>query len=162
MKGGNAADLARHHGLAVGVNLDALPEKRFRVNNGTPRPITVHDSFIENHFDHLVRFLAQVLRAGEWAKTNLAGVYDSLQKETGASLEGLKTAYKNDFHRTLTPDLSDERVALFRQQKDIPADVRHSRSRFRLRRVDRPPSARSCVEAARAQRGAQGRLIHQF
>lgn len=119
VKGGNAVDLAKQHGLVVGVDLDALPEKRFRVNNGTPRPITVHEDFIENHFDHLARFLAQVLRAGEWAKTNLTGVYDALHKETGASIEGLKTAYKNDFHKTLTPDLSDERVALFRQQKNF-------------------------------------------
>lgn len=119
VKGGNAVDLARHHGLAVGVDLDSLPEKRFRVNNGTPRPITVHEDFIEKHFDHLVRFLAQVLRAGEWAKTNLNGVYDALHKETGASIEGLKTAYKNDFHKSLTPDLSEERVTLFRQQKNF-------------------------------------------
>lgn len=119
VKGGNAADLAREHGLAVGVDIDALPEKRFRVNNGTPRPITVHEEFIEKHFDYLARFLAQVLRAGEWAKTNLSGVYDALHKETGASLEGLRTAYKNDFHKTLTPDLSEERVALFRQQKNF-------------------------------------------
>jgi hypothetical protein len=26
----------------VAVDLDALPDPRFRVNNGTPRPITVH------------------------------------------------------------------------------------------------------------------------
>jgi hypothetical protein len=29
-------------GWSVAVDLDALPDPRFRVNNGTPRPITVH------------------------------------------------------------------------------------------------------------------------
>jgi ABC-type nitrate/sulfonate/bicarbonate transport system substrate-binding protein len=119
VKGGNAVDLAREYGLVVGVDIDALPEKRFRVNNGTPRPVTVHEDFIEHHFDHLVRFLYQVLRTAEWAKSNLDSVYEALHKETGASLQGLKGAYKNGFHLSLAPDLSPERVELFRQQKNF-------------------------------------------
>jgi ABC-type nitrate/sulfonate/bicarbonate transport system substrate-binding protein len=41
------------------------------VNNGTPRPITVHEHMIEHHFDLVVRFLEQTLRAADWASTNL-------------------------------------------------------------------------------------------
>jgi ABC-type nitrate/sulfonate/bicarbonate transport system substrate-binding protein len=41
------------------------------VNNGTPRPITVHEHMIEQHFDLVVRFLEQTLRAADWASTNL-------------------------------------------------------------------------------------------
>jgi len=119
VKGGSAVDKARELGLVVGIDLDQLSERRFRVNNGTPRPITVHEDLLENHFDVVVRFLAQTLRAAEWAKTNLDGVYDALQKETGASREGLEGAYRNGFHLSLAPDLSAERVDLFRQQKDF-------------------------------------------
>jgi 2'-hydroxybiphenyl-2-sulfinate desulfinase len=119
VKGGNAVDLAREHGLVVGVDIDGIPERRFRVNNGTPRPITVHEDFLERHFDHVTRFLYQVLRTAEWAKGNLDGVYDALHKETGASIDGLKGAYKNGFHLELAPDLSNERVELFRQQKNF-------------------------------------------
>lgn len=117
VKGGSAVDKARELGLVVGIDLDKIPDRRFRVNNGTPRPITVHDDLLENHFDVVVRFLAQTLRAAEWAKTNLDGVYDALQKETGASREGLEGAYRDGFHLSLAPDLSPERVELFRQQK---------------------------------------------
>jgi len=119
VKGASAADGARRHGLVVGIDLDKLPERRFRVNNGTPRPITVHEDFLENHFDLLVRFLYQTLRAAEWAKTNLNGVYDLLEKEIGASREGLQAAYRDGFHQTLAPDLSAERVELFRRQKNF-------------------------------------------
>lgn len=119
VKGGAAVDKARELGLVVGIDLDKLPERRFRVNNGTPRPITVHEDLLNNHFDELVRFLAQVLRAAEWAKTNLDGVYDALHKETGASIKGLKGAYRDGFHLHLAPDLSEERIELFRQQKDF-------------------------------------------
>lgn len=119
VKGGAAHDAARRAGLVVGVDLDKLPEKRFRVNNGTPRPFTVHEYLLENHYDVVVRFLAQTLRAAEWAKNNLEGVYDALQREIGATREGLRAAYKDGFHLSLAPTLDAERLALFRQQKDF-------------------------------------------
>lgn len=118
VKGAGAQDAARRHGFIVGIDLDKLPERRFRVNNGTPRPITVHEHLLEHHYDLVVRFLRQVLRASEWAKTHLEEVYAILKKEIGASPEGLAAAYRDGFHLSLAPDLSDERVELFRQQKD--------------------------------------------
>jgi ABC-type nitrate/sulfonate/bicarbonate transport system substrate-binding protein len=119
VKGASAQDAARRHGFRVGVDLDKIPDRRFRVNNGTPRPITVHEYLLEHHHDLVVRFLRQVLRAAEWAKTNLEGVYDQLAKEIGATREGLGAAYKNGFHLALAPDLSHERVELFRRQKAL-------------------------------------------
>jgi len=119
VKGASAHDGARRYGFRVGVDLDRIPERRFRVNNGTPRPITVHEHLLEHHPDVVVRFLRQVLRAADWAKSNLEGVYDLLGKEIGATREGLAAAYKNDFHLSLAPDLSDERVELFRRQKNL-------------------------------------------
>ena len=117
VKGAAAAEAARKHGAIVGIDLDKLPERRFRVNNGTPRPITVHEQFLEEHFDLVVRFLVQTLRAAEWAKTHLSEVYEILQAETRSGTEGVKHAYRDGFHLTLAPDLSRERVELFRQQK---------------------------------------------
>jgi ABC-type nitrate/sulfonate/bicarbonate transport system substrate-binding protein len=117
VKGASAVDDARKFGLVVGVDLDLLPEKRFRVNNGTPRPITVHESFIEHHFDHLVTFLAETLRAADWARDNLEGVRKILQSETRGSEEAVSDAYRNGFHESLHPDLSAERLALLEQEK---------------------------------------------
>ena len=119
VKGAAAADAAREHGAVVGIDLDQLPERRFRVNNGTPRPITVHEHLLEHHFDLLVRFLAQTLRAADWAKTHLAEVHQILQGETRSGADGVKQAYRDGFHLTLAPDLSRERVELFRRQKDF-------------------------------------------
>src|SRR5690606_33708096 len=119
VKGASRADRVAQLGLTVGIDLDALPERRFRVNNGTPRPITVHEDLIENHFDIVVRFLYQSLRAAEWAKNNLEELQKVLQGETGGTAEAVARTYKNGFHRSLHPSLDDERVALFRQQKDF-------------------------------------------
>lgn len=117
VKGASAVDAARAVGAVVGIDLDQLPERRFRVNNGTPRPITVHESLIEDHFDVLVRFLDQTLRAADWAAENLAGVQEILRSETRGSNDAVEAAYRGDFHKTLHPDLSEERLRLFEQQK---------------------------------------------
>jgi ABC-type nitrate/sulfonate/bicarbonate transport system substrate-binding protein len=117
VKGASAVDAAARFGAVVGIDLDALPDRKFRVNNGTPRPITVHEDFLENHFDLLVRFLAQTLRAADWAKDNLDAVQSILSQETRGSIEGVSQAYKNDFHQQLHPSLSSERLELFESQK---------------------------------------------
>ncbi|WP_395671466.1 ABC transporter substrate-binding protein [Phenylobacterium sp.] len=117
VKGASAVDAAGELGLEVGINLDKLPDRRFRVNNGTPRPITVHESLIEDHFDILVRFLYQTLRAAEWARTNLAGVRAVLEAETRGSAAAVSEAYGDEALRNLHPTLDDERLALFEQQK---------------------------------------------
>lgn len=117
VKGASAVDAARAAGAVVGIDLDALPDRQWRINNGTPRPITVHEDLIDNHFDVLVRFLAQTLRAADWASENLDGVHDILSSETRGSLEGVAAAYRNDFHRSLHPSLSEDRLRLFHAQK---------------------------------------------
>ncbi|QAU33983.1 ABC transporter substrate-binding protein [Janthinobacterium sp. 17J80-10] len=119
VKGASAAEAARKAGAIVGIDLDKLPEKRFRVNNGTPRPITVHEDLINNNFELLVRFLYQTLRAAEWAKSHKDEVLQILQGETRAGGEGVAEAYRDGFHLSLAPDLSTERVELFRQQKNF-------------------------------------------
>lgn len=117
VKGASALDGAREAGVVVGIDLDKLPDRCFRVNNGTPRPITVHQDLIDNHFDYLVRFLATTLRAADWAAGNVDQVRAILQDETRGSAQAVSEAYGGDFHRTLHPTLDEERLDLFRLQK---------------------------------------------
>lgn len=119
VKGAAAVDAARRLGLAVGIDLDGFPDKRTRVNNGTPRPITVHEDLLRDHFDVVVRFLAQTLRAANWARDNRDELLRILEGETRAGAEGVASAYRGEFHRSLDPTLDPERLALLRQQKDF-------------------------------------------
>lgn len=116
VKGAAAADAARRLGLVVGVDLD-LVDPRHRVNNGTPRPITVHQNLLDDHFDLVVRFLAQTLRAAEWAAENRDDLHAILEVETRAGREGVAEAYRGDFHTTLAPDLSAQRLEFLGVQK---------------------------------------------
>ncbi|MGV9820501.1 ABC transporter substrate-binding protein [Nocardia xishanensis] len=119
VKGARAQEVAREHGLRVAVDLDATESKRLRVNNGTPRPITVHADLLESRPEVVIGFLAQSLRAAEWAKGNLDGVRTVLQRETLSGPDGVVAAYGADFHKDLHPSLSDERVELLGVQKQF-------------------------------------------
>ncbi len=119
VKGASAADAARRLGLVVGIDLDLIAAPRYRINNGTPRPITVHQSLLDNHFELVVRFLAQTLNAAEWAANNRAGLNAILEEETRAGSAGVAEAYRGDFHTTLAPDLSAQRLDDLGVQKDF-------------------------------------------
>jgi hypothetical protein len=77
----------------VAIDLDTLADPRFRVNNGTPRPITVHQSLIDDHFDLLVRFLAVTLRAADWAVQYPERLREILTFETAGTDEAVDQAY---------------------------------------------------------------------
>ncbi len=119
VKGAAAAESAARLGLVVGVDLDAYPSRLARVNNGTPRPITVHADMIERHFDLVVRFLEQTLRAADWASGNLAELKHILAQETLSGIPGVEAAYRDDFHRSLHPDLSRDRVEMLATQANF-------------------------------------------
>ncbi|MFT3965236.1 MAG: ABC transporter substrate-binding protein [Sphingobium sp.] len=116
VKGASALDQVRENGLVVAIDLDALPDPRFRVNNGTPRPITVHQDLIDHHFDELVRFLAVTLRAADWVAEQPDRLREILEYETEGSAGAVSQAYAR-LHEGLHPTLDADRLALFGQQK---------------------------------------------
>lgn len=116
VKGASALDQANEAGLVVAIDLDALPDRRFRVNNGTPRPITVHQRLLDEHLDLVVRFLAVTLRAADWAAEQPDRLREILEFETAGSPEAVDRAYAR-LHEGLRPTLDAERLALFEQQK---------------------------------------------
>ncbi|MEV7399895.1 ABC transporter substrate-binding protein [Streptomyces sp. NPDC091267] len=117
VKGALAVEAARRAGAEVAVELDDLPDRRFRVNNGTPRPITVHQQLLDDHPGLVDRFLAVLLRAADWAAGQPAEVDRILGAETGAGADGVAGAYRPGTHLTLHPDLSAERLALLAAQE---------------------------------------------
>jgi ABC-type nitrate/sulfonate/bicarbonate transport system substrate-binding protein len=151
VKGARAAEEAVERGLAVGVDLDSFPDRRTRVNNGTPRPITVHAALLEERPDVVVRFVVETLRAADWAADHLDGVREVLARETGSGAKGVELAYRDGFHRALHPTLDDERLALFEQQ----AHFLHAHG-FLAAAVDVEAwVAREPLAAARAQLDAE-------
>jgi ABC-type nitrate/sulfonate/bicarbonate transport system substrate-binding protein len=119
VKGAAAADAAQELGLMVGVDLDAYPSRLARINNGTPRPIVVHQHMLDHHLDLVELFLEQTLRAADWSATHLDELRPILAQETWSSIAGVDTAYRGGFHRSLHPDLSADRVSMLAAQAEF-------------------------------------------
>ncbi|MGA4992300.1 ABC transporter substrate-binding protein [Nonomuraea bangladeshensis] len=115
VKGALAVEAALRHGAEVGIDLDAVPDRRARVNNGTPRPITVHQRLLDEHPEVVTRFLAVLLRAADWAAAHPAEVARILGAETGAGAAGVAAAYVPG--ASLHLDLSAERLDLLAEQE---------------------------------------------
>lgn len=117
VKGASAVEAATKRGLKVGIDLDKFEDVTSRVNNGTPRPITVHEDLLEDHFDVVVDFLEELFDTADWAQDHLDEVLVILEDETIAGAESVATAYRNNFHKSLHPSLSEDRLELLKQQK---------------------------------------------
>lgn len=117
VKGARSAEQARALGLVVGLDLDRTPDRASRVNNGTPRPITVHEDLLDDQPELVVRFLVQTLRAAAWAPAHADELRDVTGREVGSGAAGVIEAYGPDFHLALTPTLDDERLALLDRQQ---------------------------------------------
>jgi ABC-type nitrate/sulfonate/bicarbonate transport system substrate-binding protein len=144
VKGALAVEAARRAGARVAVELDDLPDRTHRVNNGTPRPITVHQDLLDARPDLVDRYLAVLLRAADWAADHPGDVTRILGAETGAGPEGVTGAYRPGTHRALHPDLSAGRLDLLALQEQAlrahgflpaPVDVREWADPEPLRRA---------------------------
>lgn len=90
-----------------------------RINNGTPRPVTVHRAFLEQHRDLVVRYLGVLLRAADWAERNPAEALDALTREDGRSSAEIIAATFPRHATSLWPRLTQDYVDGLSAQKDF-------------------------------------------
>jgi ABC-type nitrate/sulfonate/bicarbonate transport system substrate-binding protein len=119
VKGAPGLEAATRAGLRIALDLDDVSDRSTRVNNGTPRPITVHQELLDTRPDDVARFVGVLLRAADWAATRPDEVAAVLARETHAGAESVAGAYRSDYHTSLNLSLSDERLALLERQKDF-------------------------------------------
>lgn len=116
VKGAPGLEVARRLGGVEVIDLGSHPDPAVRINNGTPRPITVDERLLLEHGDLVARFLGVLTRTADWASSRPEQVAEVVAAETGAG--GVTRAYR-DLHRHLDIDLSPERVAALIDQKDF-------------------------------------------
>ncbi|MDQ8035951.1 MAG: ABC transporter substrate-binding protein [Pedobacter sp.] len=116
-------------GAAVLVNIGRHPDREVRVNNCTPRPLTVSQWLLDHRPDVVKQLLAQSVLAGRWAARHGDKVRTLIGRETGWSDAWVNYAYGEQLHQNLQLDFAQESVrglGLFKdflaQQKIIPAD----------------------------------------
>jgi sulfonate transport system substrate-binding protein len=107
------------------ININEQPDPLTRVNNGTPRPITVDRRFLESHPDLVTRYLAVLLRTAAWAEQHPAEVLELLTADsTGADLNDVLASHGPEVHRSFTPRLTEAYVSGLEAQKNFLRDFK--------------------------------------
>ena len=127
--GDQAVAAAQRYGLHVAIDLNGHPDPRVRVNDGSLRPITVHQTLLDARPDLVTRFLSVLLDAAEWAAA-YPGEAVALWRETAAPSDLFRPSYGSfeaegfagsgasvDVPVDVSIDLSAERLGLLAEQE---------------------------------------------
>jgi ABC-type nitrate/sulfonate/bicarbonate transport system substrate-binding protein len=118
-KGAVAVDAVSRYGARVVIELDRDVAAEFRINNGTPRPITAHQGLLDTRPEVVERFLSVLLNAARWGRQHPEEITSVLAEETGADLQGAAGAYSENSLAGFEPTLEPERVSFLARQKDF-------------------------------------------
>jgi ABC-type nitrate/sulfonate/bicarbonate transport system substrate-binding protein len=108
-------------GALVVSNIGFHPDPQVRINNGTPRPLTVSQYLLDHHPEVVRSLLTQTVMAGEWAQTNREATIAMVARETGWAEGWVRYGYGDDVHENLKLDLSPSWVAGLGVFKDFLA-----------------------------------------
>ena len=115
------------------ININTLADPLLRVNNGTPRPVTVDRPFLEKHPDLVARYLAVLLRTAAWAERNPKESAELLIPENGGfSVEDVWASHGRDVHLSFRPRLSPEYIQGLETQKNFLRDFNFLKADFDL------------------------------
>ena len=133
VKGASAIRLQQEYGLVVVLDINSLDDPTLRINNGTPRPITVHRHFLDDHPELVVAHLRVLNAAAAWARTHgddLAGV---LAADIGATADSVRRGYGPRLSAGFDVNLNATRVDALQGQADFLAEHRLIEGRVQVR-----------------------------
>ena len=129
VKGAEGLVLANQIGAVVVSEFGFHPDPNIRINNGTPRPLTVDVRFLDEHFDLVTELVATVSRVARWAESNPDDAVRFIAAEIGVGEDAIWAANGPDIHRHLSLSLDEDQIAAFDHFKHfllewgfIPAD----------------------------------------
>jgi ABC-type nitrate/sulfonate/bicarbonate transport system substrate-binding protein len=113
VKGAPGVEIAQTIGAHEVVDLGFHPDPLVRVNNGTPRTVTIDAELFERP-GAAESVLAALLRAADWAREHRADLERVLVAETGAQGHGVGRAYRD---APLHPHLTEPSLAALDHQR---------------------------------------------
>lgn len=129
VKGAEGLVLANQIGAVVVSEFGFHPDAKIRINNGTPRPLTVDAKFADERPDLVADLVAAVGRIGDWAEANPDETVRFIAREIGVAEDAIWAANGRDVHRHLRLTLEEDQIEAIDHFKDfllewgfIPAD----------------------------------------
>ena len=109
-KGGEIAAMQRESGGGLRLLYDVSTSDQLwaKVNNATPRILTVSGSLVRERPDLVVRYARILLGAARWAAdpVHREEATQALARETGVTAQDIRTYYTPDLYDKLQPELS--------------------------------------------------------
>lgn len=95
------------------------PDPKIRINNRTPRPLTVDATFADERPDLVAELIATIQRVAEWAEKHPSNAVRFIANEIGVSEDAVRTASGPDVHRHLTLTLDQAEIDGIAHFKDF-------------------------------------------
>ncbi len=119
VKGAEGVTVANLIAAQVVVSTGFHPDPKIRINNGTPRPLTVDATFADERPDLVAELVATVQRVADWANDNPGEAVRFIAREIGVSEEAVLAANGPDVHRNLRLDLDPAELDALSHFKDF-------------------------------------------
>lgn len=110
VKGPEGLVLAAQAHAVLAADFGFHPDARIRINNGTPRPLTIDAATIEQRPDLAEALVASVLRVAPWAETNPDDAVRLIAREAGVAEEAVWAANGPQVHKHLRLTIEDEQI----------------------------------------------------
>lgn len=119
VKGALGLETARLLGAKIVADIGFHPDPKVRINNGTPRTLTVDARLIDEHPDLVARFVARVVDAGAWARVHPQETLAYIAREAGSSIDWVRAAYGENAPQRLGTFLAEEAIEALGDFKDF-------------------------------------------
>lgn len=119
VKGAEGIVLANQIGATVVSEFGFHPDPKIRINNGTPRPLTVDARFLDEHFDLVAGLVETVNGVAAWAEAIPNDAVRLIANEIGVGEDAVWAANGTDVHRHLTLTLDEDQIGAFAHFKQF-------------------------------------------
>jgi ABC-type nitrate/sulfonate/bicarbonate transport system substrate-binding protein len=131
------------------VNLAEQPGLDAQINNGIPETLTVSGRLLRNHPDLVERYVAQLIRAANWAAHNEDAVRRAMAIETGTAEYWLNQGIGPDVGKQLAISLDETLVSALEVRKNFLLEHGFIRHDFDIRAWIDPQPLRNAQTRAR-------------
>jgi ABC-type nitrate/sulfonate/bicarbonate transport system substrate-binding protein len=118
-KGARGLEIADAIGAQLVFDVGKHPDPKVRVNNGSPRTLTVDKKLVDENLDLAVRLTERVLLAGQWAADHLAEAVRYVAQETRSTEGAVERAYGKNVGEHLRTDLEESSILALSDFKDF-------------------------------------------
>lgn len=118
-KGSRGLEIADAIGAEVVFDVGRHPDPKVRVNNGSPRTLTVDAKLLDENLELAARLVERVLLAGQWAADHPREAVAYVAKETYSTEDWVERAYGKDVGEHLRTDLEESSIEALSDFKDF-------------------------------------------